>query len=72
MVLHSAPVGNSDAAHYHWHLEILPRLTIVAGFEWGTGIIINPTSPESAANYLREANIEYYQEKERRSWQQIH
>lgn len=72
MVLHSAPVGNSDAAHYHWHLEIIPRLTIVAGFEWGTGIIINPTPPESAANYLRETNIEYFQEKESVSWQQIH
>lgn len=72
MVLHSAPVGNSHAAHYHWHLEILPRLTIVAGFEWGTGIIINPTPPESAAIYLRETKTDNYQEKEKMSWQQVH
>jgi UDPglucose--hexose-1-phosphate uridylyltransferase len=72
MVLHSAPAGHSDAADYHWHLEILPRLTIVAGFEWGTGIIINPTPPESAAEYLREVNTNLVEEKERLSWQQVH
>ena len=40
---------------YHWHLEIIPRLTQVAGFEWGTGFYINPMPPEEAARYLREA-----------------
>ena len=38
---------------YHWHLEILPRVTGIAGFEWGTGFYINPTPPEDAAEYLR-------------------
>lgn len=38
---------------YHWHLELMPRLTKVAGFEWGTGFYINPVSPEDAADYLR-------------------
>ena len=42
---------------YHWHLEIIPRLTKIAGFEWGTGFYINPTSPEDAAKYLREAEV---------------
>ncbi len=42
---------------YHWHIEIIPRLTKVAGFEWGTGFYINPTSPEEAAKYLREAEV---------------
>ena len=40
---------------YHWHIEIIPRLTQVAGFEWGTGFYINPMPPEDAARYLREA-----------------
>ncbi len=40
---------------YHWHLEIIPRLTRPAGFEWATGISINPTPPETAADYLRRA-----------------
>lgn len=38
---------------YHWHIEILPRLTKLAGFEWGTGFYINPVSPEQAAGFLR-------------------
>jgi UDPglucose--hexose-1-phosphate uridylyltransferase len=43
---------------YHWHIEIMPRLTKVAGFEWGTGFYINPTPPEQAAEDLRDADIE--------------
>ncbi|TWJ33113.1 galactose-1-phosphate uridylyltransferase [Geobacter argillaceus] len=42
---------------YHWHIELVPRLTQIAGFEWGTGFYINPTSPEDAAAFLREADI---------------
>ncbi len=38
---------------YHWHIEIVPRTTQTAGFEWGTGFYINPTPPEEAAEYLR-------------------
>jgi UDPglucose--hexose-1-phosphate uridylyltransferase len=63
-VFHSAPnlfprPGRWQTIHedYHWHLEIIPRLTKVAGFEWGTGFYINPTSPEDAAKYLREAEV---------------
>ena len=44
---------SSLAYDYHWHLEIFPRLTKVAGFEWGTGCYINPVAPEDAAQYLR-------------------
>ena len=43
-----------DSLSYHWHLEIIPRLTRVAGFEWGTGFYINPTTPEEAAGFLRD------------------
>jgi len=43
---------------YHWHIELIPRLTRVAGFEWGTGFYINPTPPEESARYLREAPAE--------------
>ena len=38
---------------YHWHIEIMPRITRIAGFEWGTGFYINPTFPEDAANFLK-------------------
>lgn len=52
------PVQWSSLEHdYHWHIELVPRLTQVAGFEWGTGFYINPTSPEDAAAFLREAAV---------------
>jgi UDPglucose--hexose-1-phosphate uridylyltransferase len=35
----------------------MPKLTKVAGFEWGTGFYINPTSPEEAARVLRDAKV---------------
>jgi UDPglucose--hexose-1-phosphate uridylyltransferase len=43
--------------YYHWYIEIHPKLTQEAGFEWGSGFHINPTAPEEAAAYLRRANI---------------
>lgn len=54
-VIHTAPSGNTDVPHYHWHIELIPRLTKMAGFEWGTGFYINPTPPEEATDYLKEA-----------------
>jgi UDPglucose--hexose-1-phosphate uridylyltransferase len=42
---------------FHWHIEFMPRLTRIAGFEWGTGFYINPTAPEEAAKYLREVEL---------------
>ena len=53
-VIHTSPVAEGDAEYYHWHLEIMPKLTRVAGFEIGSGFYINPTPPEDAAQYLRE------------------
>ncbi|MEM3549823.1 MAG: DUF4921 family protein [Candidatus Bathyarchaeia archaeon] len=41
--------------HYHWHLEVYPKLSIWAGFEKSTGMYINTVSPETAAESLREA-----------------
>jgi UDPglucose--hexose-1-phosphate uridylyltransferase len=40
---------------YHWHIELVPRITQIAGFEWGSGFHINPTPPEEAAAFLRGA-----------------
>jgi UDPglucose--hexose-1-phosphate uridylyltransferase len=61
--LHSAPnmIPRKDYWHtlgedYHWHLEIIPRLRRISGFEWGSGFYILQTSPENAAKYLREVS----------------
>lgn len=63
-MLHTAPYRRPKAGYwssikldYHWHIEIIPRLTRVAGFEWGTGFYINPTPPEEAAQFLREVKV---------------
>jgi len=56
-MLHSAPLRAGLLDHFHWHLEIIPILTKVAGFEWGTGVFINPTPPEEAAQHLRQADV---------------
>jgi UDPglucose--hexose-1-phosphate uridylyltransferase len=58
MIIHTSPVQEPEQEHYHWHIEFMPKLTKTAGFEWGTGFYINPTPPEEAAKFLREANVE--------------
>ncbi len=57
LILHTSPFSEQVAHEYHWHIEIMPKLTRVAGFEWGTGFYINPTSPEEAASVLRAVRI---------------
>jgi UDPglucose--hexose-1-phosphate uridylyltransferase len=54
-IIHTSPAPEVSNDYYHWHLEIMPKLTKVAGFEWGTGFYINPTPPEESAKFLREA-----------------
>lgn len=56
-ILHTSPVQEAPLLEYHWHIEIIPKLTKVAGFEWGSGFYINPTPPEMAAQHLREAQV---------------
>lgn len=56
-LIHTAPMQESVNPYYHWHIEIIPKLTRVAGFEWGTGFYINPTPPEESAKFLREAGL---------------
>ena len=67
LLLHTAPFRRQRAhgtrwktieEDYHWHIELIPRLTRVAGFEQGSGFYINPTPPEEAARYLREALVQ--------------
>ncbi|OPZ15774.1 MAG: Galactose-1-phosphate uridylyltransferase [candidate division BRC1 bacterium ADurb.BinA364] len=54
-MIHTLPTNESNENFYHWHIEVIPKLTRTAGFEWGTGFYINPTPPEDAARILREA-----------------
>jgi len=54
MMIHSAPRQEDPADYYHWHIQIVPRITTPAGFELGSGIYINVVRPEDAAKFLRE------------------
>jgi UDPglucose--hexose-1-phosphate uridylyltransferase len=56
-LIHTAPLNVAPIEHYHWHFEVIPRITRVAGFEWGTGFYINPVPPENAARYLRDQQV---------------
>jgi UDPglucose--hexose-1-phosphate uridylyltransferase len=56
-VIHTAPFDAQDLPHYSWHIEIFPRLTGIAGFEWGSGFYINTVAPEEAARFLRETDV---------------
>ena len=51
-IIHTSPCDNHCSDYFHWHLEIMPRLTKVAGFEWGSGFYVNPMPPEDAARFL--------------------
>lgn len=57
LVIHTGPLREGPMPYYHWHIEIIPKLTKVAGFEWGSGFYINPTPPEESAKFLRDAGL---------------
>lgn len=52
LIIHTMPVKEPGVPYYHWHIEIMPKLSQVAGFEWGTGFYINTVSPEDAASMM--------------------
>lgn len=51
--VHSSPVNDEIKGSFHWHIEIVPKLTHAGGLEWGAGFHIVPTDPRMAAQYLR-------------------
>ncbi len=53
LVFHTAP--HRHAGPFHWHVHVLPRVTSVAGFEQGTGVMIDIVPPEVAARHLTVA-----------------
>ncbi|MDP2054905.1 MAG: galactose-1-phosphate uridylyltransferase [Acidobacteriota bacterium] len=54
LVLHTAPFSGEADPAFHWHLEVIPRVTRWSGLEWGSGVPRNPVSPEEAARVLRD------------------
>jgi UDPglucose--hexose-1-phosphate uridylyltransferase len=58
LAIHTAPLRSPELSYYHWHIELIPTLSHIAGFEWGSGYHINPTPPEEAARRLRAIDRE--------------
>ncbi|WP_417848150.1 galactose-1-phosphate uridylyltransferase [Thalassoglobus sp.] len=58
-VLHTAPFSSPNLPHFRWHIELFPRLSRVAGFEWGSGFYINTVPPEEAAQFLRGTELTF-------------
>jgi UDPglucose--hexose-1-phosphate uridylyltransferase len=57
LYLHTSPCNQEDTSYYHWHITLFPKLTVQAGFESSTGILINITQPEEAAVFLRDIKV---------------
>ena len=56
--IHTAPTMDGEAMnYYHWHIEILPKTAVWAGFEIGTGIEISTIAPETASRFLRKIKV---------------
>jgi UDPglucose--hexose-1-phosphate uridylyltransferase len=53
-VIRSCPIGDEDTRYLHWYIVIIPKISIPAGFEIGSGIYINTIAPEESARFLRE------------------
>lgn len=60
MMIHSAPLqaDSTQLPFSHWFIQIVPQLTVVGGFELGSGCYINPVLPEDAAKVLREVSVQ--------------
>ncbi len=52
--IHTSPVHQETSQYYHWHMELIPKITNVGGFELGTGMNINTSSPEENAAILQK------------------
>jgi UDPglucose--hexose-1-phosphate uridylyltransferase len=56
-IIHTNPLNGNGSNLYHWHVELMPKLSRIAGFEWGTGFYINTTPPELACKCLKEVEV---------------
>jgi UDPglucose--hexose-1-phosphate uridylyltransferase len=52
--IHTLPTISQNSVSYHWHMEIVPRVSNLGGFEMGSEVVINVMPPEEAADYLKK------------------
>ncbi|MBD3402751.1 galactose-1-phosphate uridylyltransferase [candidate division GN15 bacterium] len=56
-IIRSSPIGDENTRHLHWYIVVIPKISIPAGFEIGTGIYINTVAPEASARHLRDVTV---------------
>jgi UDPglucose--hexose-1-phosphate uridylyltransferase len=56
-IIRSSKPGNTYSEFVHWYISVVPRVTLVSGFELGSGMYINPVMPEISAEFLRNVKI---------------
>lgn len=56
-IIHTSPCDEACSEYFHWHIEIIPRFSTSAGFEWGSGIYVNPVPAENAAAFLLQSAL---------------
>ncbi|MBW7883982.1 MAG: galactose-1-phosphate uridylyltransferase [Caldilineaceae bacterium] len=56
-VIRTAPVRDLGAPYLHWYITVVPRVSLAAGFELGSGIFINASLPEECAEFLRQVDV---------------
>jgi len=54
LVVDTTSTVDEEDPYYHWHIRIIPRITLIAGFEMGSGIYISAVSPEDTASEMRQ------------------
>lgn len=57
LIIRSAPAQEAQNVHFHWYITLVPRLSVMAGFEMGSGMHINPSLPEQGAAFLRDVAV---------------
>jgi UDPglucose--hexose-1-phosphate uridylyltransferase len=55
VVFHNAPTSDKLREHYQWWIEVIPRISVLGGFELGSGIYVNTVEPVVAAKTLADA-----------------
>ena len=61
-MIDTSTTEDEEDPYYHWHIRIVPRLTLIAGFEMGSGVYISTALPEHTASYMRECAISLLKE----------
>ncbi len=56
-IIRSGKPSDKDQESMHWYIGIVPRVSMLSGFELGSSVFLNPLLPEMSAEFLRNVSI---------------